>query len=529
MTDLPQTFVLDGASEQERLNMLSQIQNAGRELGAKLALVSLIESLQQPQPLEMPLKVTFKDISDPGLCRLLKAHGIVPADRDVSDGPGAGGWWAEGRQALKTLAAIETAAHQGREGSLKIGLAYRKDAAGQEFSLNLSGIEQSGSVFEAYARAADSYVHDRFLYSPIQDSSGRQAADPHQLSFAASQGQEARLAAVRIAEYVKSDPQLKAELDAFKQECRAQLQPAAKFKSALSKDEPAQQISDERLTLISEPVLRTGTVRSGSRAGSPYYLVEINACKTRAYGSKEQPAYCKLAVFGDEKSAERLTSMLHRHMKVCVSGLQTEKTCLNAKGEEITARRITADGLSLEPVQPGLNKLTFNKSAVPEHFAQACALYQANDGFTPRQGGQYERADQLQMQVIKFKAGQQEVIPQKGPYAGCSCREVELTACGFNGREPGFYQLRTVMPVANALAMENRLETGLTLRVSGNMRQSGQIMAGERAHPVFEGSINHIGIDLKQHALTGIDFQMQPRTRDVPAQTAAPKAQGMER
>ena len=535
MANLPQTFLLEGASEQERLNMLSQIQSAGRELGAKLALLSLIESLQQPQPLEMPLKVSFRDISDPALCRLLKAQGLVPPDCDVSDGPGGGGWAVEGKQALKAIAAIETVAHHGREGSLQIALydhPERKGAMWQEFSLNLSGIEQSGSLFEAYAKAADSFVDYSFLYSPIRDSAGRQVANPLQLSFVASMGQETRLAAVRIAEYVKSDPQLKAELDAFKQECSAQLQRGAVSKSAPSapsKAESAQQISDERLTLISEPVLRTGTVRSGARAGQPYYLVEINACKTRAYGSKEPPAYYKLAVFGEQKSAERLTSMLHKQMKVCVSGSQTEKTYLNAKGEAITARRITADGLSLEPVQPGLNKLTFDKSAVPEHFAQACALYQGCDVFTPHHGGQYERADGLQLQVMRFKAGQQEVIPEKGPYAGSSCREVELTACGFNGTEPGFYRLRTVMPAANALAMENRLEAGLALRVSGSMRQSGQIMAGERAHPIFEGSINHIGIDLKQHALQGIDFEVKQRSQGVPAPTTAPKAQGMER
>lgn len=457
------------------------------------------------------------------------------------------GQYLSDEYALMGFKALEVAATQGLEGKVKMSVALSSYLGAPSVDVRLSDLK-GYSALEAYGNAFASKSHEVFSNPtsqnmPYEDFEGRSAVmlhDHYENFIIQATCQEMAKNLNKLIE----DPQKAAELNAFEDRAKAA------FSQELKRDDKAQQVSDERLTLISEPVLRTGTIRNGSRAGQPYYMVEINACKTIPYGSKEKPSFYKLAVFGDKKSSEHLTSMVRRHMKVCVSGLQSEKTYLNAKGEEFKAKRITVDDFSLEPVQPGLNKLSFDKSAVPEHFSQSCALYQANDGFIPRQNDKYERADALQMQVMQFKAGQQEVIPDHGPYAKRSCRDVELLACGMNGKTPGFYYLRAVIPVANALLMEKRFEVGLALRVSGNVRQSGELMSGKRTHPVFEGSINHISIDLKQHALEGIDFDVHPRAFGVPesfkgspedyfkgrepttapSQSVAPKvAQGMER
>lgn len=449
--------------------------------------------------------------------------------------------------------ALEVAAAQGLEGKVTMSVSLSSSLGAPSTDVRLSDLK-GNSALEAYGNAFAHKSHEVFnnpssQNMPYEDFEGKSAVILHDHYENFIMQATCQETAKNLNKLLIEDPQKVAVLKTF--EARAK----AAFSQELKKnDDKAQQISDERLMLISEPVLRTGTIRNGSRAGQPYYMVEINACKTIPYGSKEKPSFYKLAVFGDKKSSEHLTSMVRRHMKVCVSGLQSEKTYLNAKGEEFKAKRITVDDFSLEPVQPGLNKLSFDKSAVPEHFSQSCALYQANDGFIPRQNDKYERADALQMQVMQFKAGQQEVIPDHGPYAKRSCRDVELLACGMNGKTPGFYYLRAVIPVANALLMEKRFEVGLALRVSGNVRQSGELMSGKRTHPVFEGSINHISIDLKQHALEGIDFDVHPRAFGVPesfkgnpedyfkgreprtepttspSQSVAPKvAQGMER
>ncbi len=457
------------------------------------------------------------------------------------------GQYLSDEYALMGFKTLEVAAAQGLEGKVTMSVFLNSSLGAPSADVRLSDLKDS-SALEAYGNAFANKSQEVFSNPtsqnmPYEDFEGRSAVllhDHYENFIMQATCQEVSKNLNKLIE----DPQKAAVLKTFEDRAKAA------FSQELKRDDKAQQVSDERLTLISEPVLRTGTIRNGSRAGQPYYMVEINACKTIPYGSKEKPSFYKLAVFGDKKSSEHLTSMVRRHMKVCVSGLQSEKTYLNAKGEEFKAQRITVDDFSLEPVQPGLNKLSFDKSAVPEHFSQSCALYQANDGFIPRQNDKYERADALQMQVMQFKAGQQEVIPDHGPYAKRSCRDVELLACGMNGKTPGFYYLRAVIPVANALLMEKRFEVGLALRVSGNVRQSGELMSGKRTHPVFEGSINHISIDLKQHALEGIDFDVHPRAFGVPesfkgspedyfkgrepttspSQSVAPKvAQGMER
>lgn len=456
------------------------------------------------------------------------------------------GQYLSDEYAFMGFKALEVAAAQGLEGKVTMSVSLSSSLGAPSTDVRLSDLK-GNSALEAYGNAFAHKSHEVFnnpssQNMPYEDFEGKSAVILHDHYENFIMQATCQETAKNLNKLLIEDPQKVAVLKTF--EARAK----AAFSQELKKnDDKAQQISDERLMLISEPVLRTGTIRNGSRA---YYMVEINACKVVSYGSQEKPSFYKLAVFGDEKSTERLTSMVRRHMKVCVSGSQTEKTYLNAKGEEITARRITVDSFALEPVQPGLNKLSINKNGVPEHFAQACALYQTNDGFMPSQAVKFERADALQMQVMQFKVKQQEVIPEHGPYAKRNCREVELLACGVKGKVPNFYHLHTVIPVANALLMEKRFEPGLSLRVSGEMHQCGQFISGERAHPIFEGSINHIGIDLKQHALEGIDFDVHPRAYGVPesfkgnpedyykgretatspSQNVAPKAvQGMER
>lgn len=116
----------------------------------------------------------------------------------------------------------------------------------------------------------------------------------------------------------------------------------------------AQQTISEQVTLIGQPQIKSGIIKSGPRVGQSYHYVKMMAYKsnyvTNEAGQtvKTAPTYYNLSIFGAEDKTKQLAQTLQPQMKAQISGHAREYSYADRNGEQKTAFNVNVKNLSLE-------------------------------------------------------------------------------------------------------------------------------------------------------------------------------------
>lgn len=119
----------------------------------------------------------------------------------------------------------------------------------------------------------------------------------------------------------------------------------------MSEPNKAERSISERVTLIGQPEIKSGTISSGPRAGQPYHFVQMKAYKSNVVTNeagqttKLPPTYYNLTIWGNEAKTKELAATLKPQMKAEISGNAKEHAYTDKNGEQKTGFNVNVKSI----------------------------------------------------------------------------------------------------------------------------------------------------------------------------------------